>query len=544
LVRVIRPRKQRRVKKHGKKNKQKAKLRGASTRGQDVITLERRAVAVVQRPSDHKPVAPRAIPVAAASAYSPAYSHDDRMALSLLMLPFLVMAFAIGSSQMWRNRHPGPAAIAHRMPASAPVQTPFARPTAPMANAPVVVATAPQGPVIAGTRGANTAMISQSQPRVESAPGISSWPVVTARMPSETAVMPGSETTRVAPSELHWPVVSATVLNSGIIAQVAPVTPLSPSLPGPVAKLELPRAAPIIAAAPAVSDAIAPSSNAPVLATSASNRPEIVAMLVPDPAAPLAPAKPDVPENSCIREATVKHSPAFFLGDAVSATTIDAGTFGRALAAAAREQLDDFTVYTDKYQTLKYPMGDLPAFYGVCTDVIVRAYRELGVDLQELVHVSKLGGGDTNIDHRRVTTLQKFFAKFGDELPITEFGEDYLPGDIVSYFRPQNAHSRTHIAVVSDVAGPSGQLMIIHNRGWGPQIEDGLFVDQITGHYRYSGANRPNFAPAAVASTTKKSMPTATSVPPQVKKVKRAIIPNRVTQGASLAPPKIGSIQR
>ena len=165
----------------------------------------------------------------------------------------------------------------------------------------------------------------------------------------------------------------------------------------------------------------------------------------------------------------------------------DAESFGLALAAAARNQLKDFVIYNDRYTRLQYPMGDVHPMYGVCTDVIIRAYRALGLDLQELVQKTKSGSGDPNIDHRRVDTLRKFFSRFGESLPISTFAEDYRAGDIVTYWRPQNRHSRTHIAIVSDMIGPSGRPLIIHNRGWGPQQEDGLFVDEITGHYRFSG---------------------------------------------------------
>lgn len=165
----------------------------------------------------------------------------------------------------------------------------------------------------------------------------------------------------------------------------------------------------------------------------------------------------------------------------------DPESFGLALAAAARRQLEDFVIYNDRYTRMKYPMGDVHPMYGVCTDVIIRAYRTLDIDLQELVQTTKTGSGDPNIDHRRVDTLRKFFSRFGETLPISTFAEDYKPGDIVTYWRPQNRHSRTHIAIVSDLTAPSGRPLIIHNRGWGPQQEDGLFVDQITGHYRFTG---------------------------------------------------------
>jgi uncharacterized protein YijF (DUF1287 family) len=165
--------------------------------------------------------------------------------------------------------------------------------------------------------------------------------------------------------------------------------------------------------------------------------------------------------------------------------------FGRALAAAALRQTSDFVVYTDKYRKLAYPMGDVPALFGVCTDVVIRAYRTLGIDLQALIHASRIGSADTSIAHRRTFTLRRYFASRGASVPITDFAEDYLPGDIVTYDRPQNSGSRDHIAIVSDVIAPSGRPMIVHNRGWGPQLEDALFVDRITGHYRYRGRIDP-----------------------------------------------------
>lgn len=173
-----------------------------------------------------------------------------------------------------------------------------------------------------------------------------------------------------------------------------------------------------------------------------------------------------------------------------------AADIGLALAKAAHAQTADFVMYNDRYRAIGYPLGDVQPLYGVCTDVVIRAYRSVGIDLQQQVHEARIGGGDTNIEHRRTETLRRFFATFGQQLPVTTIAEDYRPGDVVTYHRPQNRHSRSHIAMVSDVIAPSGRYMIIHNRGWGPQLEDGLFVDQITGHYRYTGdrSNRPLIA--------------------------------------------------
>ena len=140
---------------------------------------------------------------------------------------------------------------------------------------------------------------------------------------------------------------------------------------------------------------------------------------------------------------------------------------------------------------MSFPMGDVPAMFGVCTDVIIRAYRAVGIDLQANIHAARIGSGDRSIAHRRTFTLRRYFASRGASLPVTDFIEDFLPGDVVTYDRPQNRGSRDHIAIVSDIFAPSGRPMIVHNRGWGPQLEDALFVDRITGHYRYQGRTEP-----------------------------------------------------
>ncbi len=168
-----------------------------------------------------------------------------------------------------------------------------------------------------------------------------------------------------------------------------------------------------------------------------------------------------------------------------------AAAFGLAVAEAAKAQLNDFVIYNAKYQRIAYPMGDVAPLFGVCSDVVVRAYRAVGLDLQALIHETRSGRGDRNIDHRRVDVIRKFLGRHGETLPITDLAEDYQPGDIVTYYRPQNRSSTAHIAIVTDLLAPSGRPMIVHNRGWGPQLEDALFVDKITGHYRFTGLKPP-----------------------------------------------------
>ena len=148
----------------------------------------------------------------------------------------------------------------------------------------------------------------------------------------------------------------------------------------------------------------------------------------------------------------------------------------------------NFVFYSSAYRTIAYPMGDVPAYMGVCTDVVVRAYRELGIDLQVLVHKSGAGSGDTNIDHRRVEVLRRSLARAGTSLPITTNPADYKPGDLVTYNMPKGWLSKTHIAIVAAEKSPAGVPLVVHNRGWGVQAEDWLFAEKITGHFRYGGA--------------------------------------------------------
>lgn len=153
--------------------------------------------------------------------------------------------------------------------------------------------------------------------------------------------------------------------------------------------------------------------------------------------------------------------------------------------------------YDGSYRQISYPGGDVPQNIGVCTDVVIRTYRKIGVDLQQLVHQDmqhnfqqypsqKLWGltrPDTNIDHRRVPNLQAFFKRHGKVLPVTEQGDDYIPGDLVTWVLPNH---RPHIGIVSDRnALISGHPMIVHNIGAGPELEDMLFDYKISGHFRY-----------------------------------------------------------
>lgn len=163
------------------------------------------------------------------------------------------------------------------------------------------------------------------------------------------------------------------------------------------------------------------------------------------------------------------------------------------LPAAARKQIGVTVEYDGAYESIPYPGGDVPISRGVCTDVVIRALRALGFDLQKAVHEDMkphfsvypknwgLKRPDTNIDHRRVPNLYTFFTRRGWALPITNNPADYLPGDLVICTVAGNL---PHIMIVSDMKNDQGEPLIIHNIGMGTQEEEGLFAFPITGHFR------------------------------------------------------------
>ena len=167
------------------------------------------------------------------------------------------------------------------------------------------------------------------------------------------------------------------------------------------------------------------------------------------------------------------------------------------LVAAAVERTRHRVSYDGSYRRIAYPGGDVPDNTGVCTDVVIRAYRAgLGIDLQREVHedmkkafakypkIWGLSRPDTNIDHRRVPNLETFLARHGQALPITDNPDDYKPGDLVTW--RLNGSGLPHIGVVTDRRAMfSGNPLIAHNIGWGPKLDDMLFDYPINGHYRY-----------------------------------------------------------
>jgi len=169
--------------------------------------------------------------------------------------------------------------------------------------------------------------------------------------------------------------------------------------------------------------------------------------------------------------------------------------FYNRLADAALQLTKNKVVYDPAYFRIPYPNGDVPKDRGVCTDVVIRAYRLLGIDLQKEVHEDMkarfakypkkwgLKHTDTNIDHRRVPNLMEFFSAKGEVKPISDNASDYHPGDIVCW---DLGGGITHIGIVVNKRIKGQQrLLIVHNIGGGQVLCDCLFQFKIIGHYRY-----------------------------------------------------------
>jgi uncharacterized protein YijF (DUF1287 family) len=167
------------------------------------------------------------------------------------------------------------------------------------------------------------------------------------------------------------------------------------------------------------------------------------------------------------------------------------------LVQAALERTNHNVRYDGRYISIPYPNGDVPENIGVCTDVIVRTYRAIGTDLQQLVHEDMVANfeaypskriwgqnrTDKNIDHRRVPNLQTFLSRQGEKLVISSKASNYKAGNIVTWMLPGNL---PHIGLITNkISVLTGNPMVVHNIGAGPKLDDVLFSYKITGHYRY-----------------------------------------------------------
>ncbi len=201
--------------------------------------------------------------------------------------------------------------------------------------------------------------------------------------------------------------------------------------------------------------------------------------------------------SSCNKQETLSDSTILISEKQVISSIENPNSFAEKLSNAAIQIIDKNVIYSPDYVKLKYPNGDVPAKTGVCTDVIIRAYRKLNIDLQKEVHEDMVANftkypnlkkwglktTDKNIDHRRVPNLEVFFGRKGKTLSITQNANNYKTGEIVTWM----IHDKLpHIGIITHLKSKDGKRnLIVHNVGNGQVLEDCLFSYTIVGHFQY-----------------------------------------------------------
>ena len=201
--------------------------------------------------------------------------------------------------------------------------------------------------------------------------------------------------------------------------------------------------------------------------------------------------------SSCNKQETLSDSTILISEKQVISSIENPNSFAEKLSNAAIQIIDKNVIYSPDYVKLKYPNGDVPAKTGVCTDVIIRAYRKLNIDLQKEVHEDMVANftkypnlkkwglktTDKNIDHRRVPNLEVFFDRKGKTLSITQNANDYKTGEIVTWMINDKL---PHIGIITHLKSKDGKRnLIVHNVGNGQVLEDCLFSYTIVGHFQY-----------------------------------------------------------
>ena len=201
--------------------------------------------------------------------------------------------------------------------------------------------------------------------------------------------------------------------------------------------------------------------------------------------------------TSCNKQETLSDSKILISEKQEISSIENPNSFAEKVSNAAIQIIDKDVVYTPDYVKLKYPNGDVPAKTGVCTDVIIRAYRKLNIDLQKEVHEDMVANftkypnlkkwglktTDKNIDHRRVPNLEVFFGRKGKTLSITQNANDYKTGEIVTWMINDKL---PHIGIITHLKSKDGKRnLIVHNVGGGQVLEDCLFSYKIVGHFQY-----------------------------------------------------------
>jgi uncharacterized protein YijF (DUF1287 family) len=163
----------------------------------------------------------------------------------------------------------------------------------------------------------------------------------------------------------------------------------------------------------------------------------------------------------------------------------------------AKKALLNAASYDTAFYPIPYPGGDVPRDKEACSDVVIRALRNAGLDLQKAIAEDirqrpKAYPGvteqKTSIDHRRVRNQVVYFERHLVRLGTVAdplHPEAWLPGDI-ALFDTLSKPGPDHIGIVSDAIGPSGLPLVINNWTFGATTAemDLLAFVPVTHHFR------------------------------------------------------------
>lgn len=187
-----------------------------------------------------------------------------------------------------------------------------------------------------------------------------------------------------------------------------------------------------------------------------------------------------------------------FLLLALAGQASPSGSIHERIAAHAIEQTTWGTRYDARYERIAYPNGDVPRSRGVCTDVVIRALRSVGYDLQRLIHEDarkhprrypRIDRLDRNIDHRRCPNQVAYFRAYGRTIShntARPTWSDWKPGDIVFWVLD---NGRDHVGIVTAKREPNGKPWVVHNLG-GTRHENVLTQWRLVGRFRFP-SDRP-----------------------------------------------------
>jgi uncharacterized protein YijF (DUF1287 family) len=169
------------------------------------------------------------------------------------------------------------------------------------------------------------------------------------------------------------------------------------------------------------------------------------------------------------------------------------------LIGAKKEVLnaESYTAEAEDYISMKYPGGDVPRNIGVCTDVIVRAVRNSGWDLQKELHEDirrtkaaypmVKGTGDASIDQRRVGTLLPYFKRHWEQhsAKLADPKDPWRPGDVIFMDTFPNKSGPDHIGIVSDRVDDQGLPLIVNNWTDGTVVSEMDLMTFVPVMYRF-----------------------------------------------------------